>query len=43
MNFQMPPFTAVLDGNGNILWTHNSYVEGDEIQLGKKIEEAAEK
>lgn len=37
MNFQMPPFTALCDGNGNIVYTHNSYVEGDEFLFEEKL------
>lgn len=39
MNFTMPPFTALINGKGEIVWTHNSYVEGDEYELQEKIEE----
>ncbi len=31
------PHTFLIDGNGNIVWTHNSYVEGDEDILLENI------
>jgi thiol-disulfide isomerase/thioredoxin len=37
MNFQMPPFTVLCDGKGNIIYTHNSYVEGDEFLFEEKL------
>ncbi|MFC2104184.1 peroxiredoxin family protein [Bacteroidota bacterium] len=33
MNVVMEPHTFLLDGNGNILWQHTSYTEGDEYEL----------
>lgn len=39
MGFSHPPFSAIIDKNGNIAWTHNSYIEGDEFELADKIRE----
>lgn len=39
MGIQSVPFTAVVDKTGNIVYTHNGYVEGDELELEKKLEE----
>ena len=32
------PHTFLLDGNGNIIWEHRGYIEGDEEELLKQIE-----
>lgn len=37
LNFSMPPLTVLLNGTGEIVWTHNSYMEGDEYLLEDKI------
>ena len=37
LNFQTVPYTILLDSNGKIVYTHNSYVEGDELILEDKI------
>lgn len=37
LNIINVPHTFLLDGNGNIVWTHNSYVEGDEDILYENI------
>jgi cytochrome c biogenesis protein CcmG, thiol:disulfide interchange protein DsbE len=34
---QNVPFTAIVDKKGNIVATHNSYKEGDEIEMEKKL------
>ncbi|MEI6311127.1 MAG: TlpA disulfide reductase family protein [Bacteroidota bacterium] len=39
MGIQSVPYTAVVDKTGNIVYEHNSYVEGDELELEKKIAE----
>ena len=39
MGIQSVPFTALVDQKGNIVYTHNSYVEGDELELEKQIQE----
>tara|TARA_B100000700_G_C15013231_1_gene842041 strand:+ start:1764 stop:2261 length:498 start_codon:yes stop_codon:yes gene_type:complete len=33
------PHTFLLDGNGNIVWDHRGYIEGDEDKLLEKIEQ----
>jgi cytochrome c biogenesis protein CcmG/thiol:disulfide interchange protein DsbE len=42
MNVNNVPHTFLLDGNGNIVWQHNSYAEGDEDELYEKIKKLAE-
>lgn len=37
MNVNNVPYTILLDGNGNIVYKHNNYAEGDEIELYEKI------
>ncbi len=37
LNIINVPHTFLLDGNGNIVWSHNSYVEGDEDILFENI------
>jgi thiol-disulfide isomerase/thioredoxin len=32
MNVNMPPHTFIVDGNGNIVWQHVGFKEGDEAQ-----------
>lgn len=39
LNIQTVPFTVVIDKNGNIAYEHSGYVEGDELELEKKIAE----
>ena len=36
------PHTFLIDGNGNIVWQHNSYSEGDEYELYDLIKKLAE-
>lgn len=38
IGFQNPPFTCLVDGNGNIVYTHNGYSEGDEEDLYSAVE-----
>ena len=33
------PHTFLLDGNGNIVWEHRGYIEGDEDELLEQIEQ----
>ena len=33
MNINGVPYTALIDGNGNVVWTHDSYTDGDETAL----------
>lgn len=42
-NFQTIPYTVLVDAKGNVVYTHNSYVEGDEYELQSKIEELVKK
>ena len=35
------PHTFLLDGNGNIIWEHRGYIEGDEEELLEQIEQIA--
>ena len=37
MNFQTVPYTVLIDQNGNFVYTHAGYVEGDEYILEEKI------
>jgi cytochrome c biogenesis protein CcmG/thiol:disulfide interchange protein DsbE len=37
MNVNVVPHVFIVDGNGEIVWTHNSYAEGDEIKLYENI------
>jgi peroxiredoxin len=39
MNIVNVPHTILLDGDGNILWQHTSYSEGDEYELYDVIKE----
>jgi thiol-disulfide isomerase/thioredoxin len=42
-NFQTIPQTLVADKNGNIVFEHNGYVPGDEVELEKAVAKAAGK
>jgi thiol-disulfide isomerase/thioredoxin len=37
MNFQTVPFSMLVDQSGNVVYRHNSYVEGDEFIMEEKI------
>jgi len=37
LNFQTVPFTMLIDQEGNIVYSHTGYVEGDEFILEEKI------
>ena len=39
MNVNNVPHTFLIDGNGNIVYSHNNYAEGDEDELYEKIVE----
>ncbi|NJN33267.1 MAG: TlpA family protein disulfide reductase [Saprospiraceae bacterium] len=39
LGFQGVPYTILLDKNGKIVYEHNGYTSGDEIELEKKIAE----
>lgn len=43
LNFQTVPFTIVVDTEGNIVYQHTGYVEGDEYELEDFLAELAEK
>lgn len=43
LNFQNPPQTFLVDEAGNIVFSHNGYVPGDEFELEDKIKEIAKK
>ena len=38
MNVNNVPHTFLVDGNGKIVWSHNSYSEGDEDKLYENIQ-----
>ncbi|MFT4759855.1 MAG: cytochrome c biogenesis protein CcmG/thiol:disulfide interchange protein DsbE [Paraglaciecola sp.] len=42
-NFQTIPQTILVDQNGNVVYRHNGYQQGDEIELEEKIAELAKK
>lgn len=37
------PFVMIVDGNGQVVWTHNSYMEGDEDKLYDALKKVAKK
>jgi cytochrome c biogenesis protein CcmG, thiol:disulfide interchange protein DsbE len=39
LNVTNPPVTFLVDKQGNIVYTHTGYIEGDEYELEKKIKE----
>ena len=41
IGFQNPPFTAVVDAKGQIVWTHSGYKDGDEDELFEVIKKVA--
>jgi len=43
LNFQAVPHTIVLDQDGNIVYRHDGYVEGDEFELEDILKKLAEK
>lgn len=43
MNVGNPPYTFLVDGNGNIVYEHIGYAEGDEDHLLEKIKELTKK
>ena len=34
---QMIPFTLIVDGKGNIVYKHNGYTDGEEMELLEKV------
>ena len=43
LNFQAVPYTIVIDTDGNIVYTHDGYVEGDEFELEDILKKLSEK
>ncbi|MCF0205947.1 MAG: TlpA family protein disulfide reductase [Bacteroidales bacterium] len=41
MNVNTPPHSFLVDGKGNIVWQHISYLEGDEITTFEHIKQLA--
>ncbi|MBK7666293.1 MAG: TlpA family protein disulfide reductase [Sphingobacteriaceae bacterium] len=41
MNVNNVPHTFLVDGNGKIVWSHNSYAEGDEDKLYENVQAVA--
>ncbi|GAB4253759.1 MAG: hypothetical protein Kow0079_09620 [Vicingaceae bacterium] len=41
IGFQDPPFTCLIDGEGNIVYTHTGYQEGDEENLYEMVKKLA--
>jgi cytochrome c biogenesis protein CcmG/thiol:disulfide interchange protein DsbE len=41
MNVNNVPHTFIVNGNGEIVWSHNSYAEGDEIKLYEALKKVA--
>jgi peroxiredoxin len=41
MNVNNVPHTFIIDGNGKIVWQHNSYAEGDEDHLLEALKKIA--
>lgn len=39
LNFQAPPYSLIIDKDGNIVETHAGYVDGDEFLMEEKIKE----
>lgn len=42
MNVNNVPHTFLLDGNGEIVWQHNSYAPGDEEELYENVKKLSE-
>ncbi len=42
MNVNVPPHTFIVDGNGQIVWQHVGYLEGDEIEYIENVEKLIE-
>lgn len=41
MNVNNVPYTVIIDGNGNLVWSHNSYADGDEEHLYEVLKKVA--
>ncbi len=42
LNFQNIPFSMLVDKNGNIVYMHQGYVDGDEFEMEEQIKKIAE-
>ncbi len=42
LNFQAVPYTIVIDQDGNIVYRHDGYVEGDEFELEEVLKKLSE-
>jgi len=38
MNVNIPPHTFIIDGQGNVVWQHIGYLEGDEMEYIEIVE-----
>lgn len=43
LNVINPPYTFLCNGKGEIVWEHNGFAPGDELELYKKIKELTSK
>jgi len=43
LNFQAVPYTIVIDQEGNIVYRHDGYVEGDEFELEEVLKKLSDK
>lgn len=43
MNVVNPPYNFLVDGNGKIVWLHNTYADGDENELYAQIKKLVNK
>lgn len=43
LGVQMIPYTLIIDGNGKIVYKHNGYTEGAEVELIEKVRELVSK
>jgi len=43
MNVNNPPMTFIVDGKGNVVWSHQGYTPGAEEELEKKLQELSGK
>ena len=43
MGVSTVPHTFLINGNGNIVWNHKGYIDGDEEELYEQIQYLVEK
>lgn len=43
LGVQMIPYTLIIDGKGKIVYKHNGYTEGAEVELIEKVRELVSK